>query len=122
MKRVVIKAILTMCGKVLLVLLIAGGVIGVIGYKYQWDTSIAYSNAFFFAGCLMIIAGTSSRFISSQEWNVFQQMSAESFRGMSSHERTNFIIEASSSVSLLVLGVVSGVLLIVVAILVTESF
>jgi hypothetical protein len=116
------KVILGMCVKVLLVLLLAGGIIGVLGYKLGWDTSIAYSNAFFFAGCLLIVAGTSSRFIASQEWNVFQQLHAESFRDMSIHERRNFIIEASSSVSLLVLGVVSGVLLIVVAILVTTWF
>jgi len=50
MKRLVIKAILTMCGKVLLGTLVAGAIIGVIDYKYQWDTSMAYSNAFFFAG------------------------------------------------------------------------
>jgi hypothetical protein len=70
------KAFLGMCGKVLLVLLLAGGIIGVLGYKQAWNTSIAYSNAFFFAGCLLIIAGTSSRFIFCLRSEVFSSLQA----------------------------------------------
>ena len=122
MKRFVIVAILKMCGKVILLTMIAGIVIGVIGYSRKWDTSIAYSNAFFIAGCLAIIAGASSRLGASQEWGSFQLLYAESFRDMSSAERANFIIEASSSVSLLLLGVLSGILLILISVLITKMF
>ena len=76
MKRVVIKVILGMFGKVLLVPLLAGVIIGVMGYMQGWDTSIAYSNAFFFAGCLLIIAGTSSHFIFCLRSEVFSSLQA----------------------------------------------
>lgn len=122
MKREILKTILKILGKALALALLAGAVIAVIGYRRGWDTSMAYSNAFFIAGCLLIIAGTSSQFTTKQMWNVFQQLDAESFRGMSSHERVNFIIEASSSVSLLALGLLSGGLLIAAAVVATKWF
>ena len=111
-----------MCGKAILFAIIAGIVIGVVGYIKKWDTSLAYSNAFFIAGCLAIIAGVSSRLGASQERSNFQLLYAESFRDMSSDERANFIIDASSSVSLVILGLLSGILLILVSVFVTEVF
>jgi hypothetical protein len=115
MKRLVIMAITKMCGKAILLTIIAGIVIGVIGHIKKWDTSLAYSNAFFIAGCLVIMAGMSSRLAAGQEWNTFQLLSAESFREMSSSERANFIINASSSISLVILGLLSGLLLILIS-------
>ena len=103
MKRLVIMAIIKLGGKAILLTIIAGIVIGVIGYTKKWDTSLAYSNAFFIAGCLAIIAGASSRLGASQEWSNFRLLYAESFRDMSNDERANFIINASSSVSLVIL-------------------
>jgi hypothetical protein len=88
----------------------------------KWDTSLAYSNAFFIAGCLVIAAGALSRLGAGQEWNNFQLLHAESFREMSSGERANFIINASSSVSMVILGLLSGVLLILISVLVTKMF
>jgi hypothetical protein len=105
-------AIIKMCGKDILLTVIAGIVIEVIGYMNKWDTSLAYSNAFFIAGCLAIIAGVLSRLGAGQEWNNLQSLYAESFRDMSSSERANFIMNASSSVSLVILGLLSGILLI----------
>ena len=122
MKRFVMATILKMCGKILLVTAIVGIAVGVIGYSRKWDTSSAYSNAFFIAGCLAIIAGASSRLGASQEWGRFQLLYAESFRDMSNAERANFIIEASSSVSLLILGVLSGILLILISVFITKIF
>ena len=122
MKRLAILAILKMFGKAILITVLAGTIIGVIGYRRQWDTSIAYSNAFFIAGCLMIVAGTSARMGASQAWNSYQQIHAESFSHMSNSERVNFIIETSSPMSLVILGVLSGVILITIAVLVTEMF
>jgi hypothetical protein len=121
MKRLVIMAIIKMCGKAILITIMAGIVIGVIGYKNQWD-SLAYSNAFFIAGGLIIVAGAFSRLVAGQEWGVFQSLYAESFRDMSSGERADFIIKASSSVNLVILGVLSGILLILISWLVTRLF
>ena len=122
MKRIVIMAIIRMCGKAVLFTTIAGTAIGGIGYVNQWDTSRAYSNAFFIAGCLVIIAGMSSRLGASQDWRSFQLPYAESFRDMSSSERANFVVEASSSIGLVILGLLSGVMLILISVLVTEVF
>jgi len=86
----------------------------------KWDTTVAYSNAFFIAGCLMIIAGGSSRLTAGQEWSSYQSVYAESFRDMSSGERAKYIINASSSYRLVILGLVSGILLILIAFVLTK--
>jgi hypothetical protein len=122
MKRLVMMAIIKMCAKAILITMIAGIAIAVIGNMNKWDTSLAYSNAFFIAGCLVIAAGALSRFGAGQEWNNFQLLHAESFRDMSSSERANFIINASSSVSMVILGLLSGVLLILISVLMTKMF
>jgi hypothetical protein len=122
MKRFVMMAIIKMGGKAILFTMIAGIVIGAIGYTKKWDTSLQYSNAFFIAGCLMIVAGAASRMGAGQEWGNFQLLYAESFRDMSSGERANFIIDASSSVSLVILGLLSGILLILISVLITKIF
>ena len=115
MKRLVMMAMVKLIGEALLITIIVGIVIGVIGKLKQWDTSLAFSNAFFIAGCLVIVAGTSTKLAASQDWGVFQMISGESFRGMSGSERANFIIEASSSIRLVILGVLSGIFLILIS-------
>jgi hypothetical protein len=115
MKRFVIKVILKLCAKVILLTTVIGVVIGVIGYINQWNSPVAYSNAFFLAGCLVFIAGGMSRVAAGQEWNDFQLLDAESFRGMSSGERASFIIDASSRMSTVILGVLTGILLFLIS-------
>ena len=122
MKRLVIKAIIKMCGKAILLTAIIGVVIGVIGNMRKWNTLIEYSDAFFIAGCLAIVAGAWSRFSAGQQRNNFQALYAESFRGMSNSERANFIINASSSISTLILGLLTGILLILISVFVTKMF
>jgi hypothetical protein len=122
MNRLVIMAIIKMCGEAILLTIIAGIVIGVIGNINKWDTSLAYSNAFFIAGSLAIVAGGLSRLYASQDWNNSQYLYAESFRNMSSSERANFIISASNSVRMLTLGLLSGILLILISVFVTKLF
>jgi hypothetical protein len=122
MKRLVIMAMIKMCGEAVLLTIFAGIVIGIIGYMKKWDTSLAYSNAFFIAGCLMIVSGALSRLGAGQEWNNFQSLYAESFRDMSSSERSNFIVNASSSFRLVILGLLSGILLILISVYVTKMF
>lgn len=115
MERLIVKAILKMCTKAIVLTTIIGIAIGLIGYINKWNSWIAYSDAFFLAGCLAIVAGGMSHFAAGEEWNNFQLLSAESFRGMSSGERADFIISASSSISTLTLGVLSGILLILIS-------
>jgi hypothetical protein len=121
MKRLIMMTILKMVGKAVLLTMVIGIVIGVIGNRNQWD-SIAYSNAFFIAGGLLIVAGAFSRLVAGQEWGVFQSLYAESFRQMSSGERAKFIVDASDSANLLILGLLSGVLLILISWFVTKMF
>jgi hypothetical protein len=116
MKRLVIKAIINMCAKSILFTVVIGVVIGVIGYTNKWSSSIAYSNAFFLTGCLMIIAGGLSRFAAQGTYNL-PLFSSESFRKMSSSERATFILDASSSMSIVILGLLTGILLILIAVI-----
>ena len=113
---------INMCGEAVVLTIFAGIAIGIIGNLNKWDTSLEYSNAFFIAGCLVIIAGTLSRLGAGQEWNYFQGLYAESFRDMSPGERANFIVNASSSVRLVMLGLLSGILLILISVLVMKLF
>ncbi len=122
MKRVVLWAIIKICAEAILLSSLVGVVVGVIGNKNAWNTSIAYSNAFFVAGCLMIVAGGMTRLAAGQEWGSFHFIYAESFRNMSNSDRANFIINASSSYRLVLLGLLSGILLILAAVLVTKMF
>ena len=122
MKRLVIMVTIKVCGEAILLTLVAGIAIGVIGHIKKWDTSLAYSNAFFIAGCLAIIAGASSRLGASQDWSRFQLLYAESFRDMSPGERANFMVAANSPVRLAILGLLSGVLLILISVFVTKVF
>ncbi len=115
MKRLVITAIIKLCAEAMVIAAIAGIVIGIIGYFNKWSSSITYSNAFFLAGCLVIVAGTASRLGAGQERNNFQLLYAESFREMSNSERANFIINASSSMRLAILGLLSGILLMLIS-------
>ena len=115
MKKHIFKTIIKMVGETILLVTIVGIAILCIGYMENWETSLPYCNAFFIAGCFLIIAGTSSRYVAGQDWRVFQFLHAESFRQMSSGDRANFIINASSSGHLVILGVLSGILLILIS-------
>lgn len=112
MKRYVFQAILKMCAKAIALTAIIGAIIGIIGYVKQWDSTIKYSNAFFLAGCLMIIAGTSARYAASQGWNSYQLLDGEGFEGMGATERAIHIINDSSPIRTVILGVLTGLLLI----------
>lgn len=101
-----------MFAKSILIVTVIGIVIGVIGYINRWDSPITYSNAFFLAGCLLIIAGASSRYAAGQYIQKYQMLDAESFREMSVGERVNSIIDEKGLVGKVILGVLSGLLLI----------
>jgi hypothetical protein len=122
MERFVIQVILKTGAKAIFLTTVIGVAIGVIGYLNQWDSSLAYSNAFFVAGCLIFVAGGLSRLAASKDWDEFQRLYAESFREMSVSERANFIVDASSSVGLVVLGLLTGILLILISAIVLKLF
>ena len=122
MKRLIILTLIKMCGEAILLALTVGIVIAVIGNINNWDTSIAYSNAFFIAGCLLVVTGGMSRLLAGQEWTRYQLFSAESFHNMKSGEQANFIINASSSYRLVILGLLSGILLIIISAILTKPF
>ena len=107
-----------MLAEAILFSIIIGVIVVAIGYMNKWDTSRAYSDAFFIAGCLLMAAGGLSRLAAGQEWSSFHFLYAESFRGMSNSERANLIIDASSSFRLVILGLLSGILLIIASLFV----
>lgn len=115
MEPLLLKAILKTLAKALLLTAVIAGGIGIFGYLKHWDSNITYSNVFFLAGAVMIVLGAMSRQTAGQSWNTFQLISGETFRGMSTSERANFIIEASSSMSALILGLLSGIFLIILS-------
>lgn len=115
MKRMVIQAILKMSAKVALLTTIIGSIILILGYKNKWDSLITYSNAFFIAGCLLFIAGTASRMTAGVDWNSFQEIHSESFGKMSNFERTAYIVTTSTPIGTLILGVLTGLLLILIS-------
>jgi len=114
-------AILKVLGKAVLIAAIVAAAILYIGYTKEWDSALTYSNAFFIAGCLVIIAGGASR-LGNQDWNSLQLLPAESFRGMSNDERALFIVNISNSLGLALLGLLSGSLLIFVSVMITKLF
>jgi len=122
MQRLVSMTVIKMCGEAILITILVGIVIAIIGNLNGWETSVKYSNAFFIAGCLIIIGGAFSRLGAGQEHNYFRGTYMESFRDMSPGERANFIVEASSSFRLVILGLLSGVLLILISQLVWYWF
>ena len=122
MKRLIVIAILKILGKAILITAIVGMVVVAIGYSKQWDNPVQYVNAFFIAGCLAIIAGASSRMTAGVGRDKFQYLYAESFRDMSSTERANLIANASSSLSLVILGFLSGFFLIAISVIILKMF
>lgn len=122
MNRSVMIAFGRLCGEALLFTVVAIIIVGVMGNLNKWDTSTKYSNAFFIAGALVIIGGLSSRMAAGQDWDEFQRIDAASFRGMSPAERANFIVEASSSLRLVIVALMSGIFLIILSLLVWDLF
>ena len=122
MKRFVGMFGIKMCGEAILLTIFAGIVIVIIGNLKKWDASLEYSNAFFIAGCLLIITGAGSRLGAGQGWNNFQLLNEVNFRNMSADERADFVLSATSSVRLVVLGFLGGIFLILTSVLVTKLF
>ena len=118
MSKQVIQAISKFLMKSILITAAISAAILLFGYFNQWDSSVKYSNAFFVVGCLVIVAGTASRMGAGSGLHSLQYLNMESFRGMSGSERVDFIINANSPIGLVVLGLVTGMSLILIAVIV----
>ncbi len=115
MNRPVVMAVIKLCGEAVLIALLAAIAIVIVGRWRNWDTSIQYSNALFIAGCLVFIGGGISRLAAGREYGYFQKFGSESFGDMSPSERANFIVEASSPLRLVIVGVLSGIFLFILS-------
>jgi sulfite exporter TauE/SafE len=115
MERSIIMAIIKILARVLFFTIIIGGLIAFLGYTNQWTSPIKYSNAFFIAGALMMIAGGMSRLAAGEDWKTYQMLSGESFRGMSSGDRANYIINISSQLSTMLVGILTGIVLFILS-------
>ena len=122
MRRDVVVAVVKLCVEAFLITLFVGIIVVIIGQVNKWDTPLKYSNGFFFAGLMIMVAGMSSRLGANQEWEISQRLSSESFRNMSPGERQSMVVDASSSFRLVFLGVASGILLILISVLVWKLF
>ena len=122
MNRLVATAVIKLCGEAIFITVLAGIIIGIIGYVNKWNTSRQYSDALFIAACLIFSTGALSRRLAGEEWGYFRGIYAESFRQMSPSERANFIVNASNSIRLTVLGLLSGILLTLLSLLVIKLF
>jgi hypothetical protein len=60
MKHSVLSTVLKFCVESLFIAIGVALIVLLIGYLNKWGDPIKYSNAFFIAGCLLIIAGTST--------------------------------------------------------------
>jgi hypothetical protein len=114
--------VIKLVGEAVLLTVVAGIVVGIAGYFSKWDTSLQYGNALFIAACVLFIAGTASRLGTGQESSTSRGLHAESLRDMSPGEQANFVVSASNSFRLVILGVLSGVLLALISWLVTKLF
>ncbi len=119
MKRPIIQTFLKMIIEALAVAAAAAIIVLIIGSVKKWDNPITYSNAFFVAGCLVIIAGTSTRAAAGQEWGMYQRMSTANYRAMNPTDRANYVVKASASYRLVILGVLGGLFLWLVSALLT---
>jgi hypothetical protein len=118
MNKQVLQAIIKFLAKSILLTAAISAVIGLFGYLNHWEGSVKFSNAFFVVGCLVIVAGTASRMGAGSGLHSLQYLNMESFRGMSGSERVEFIINANSPFGLVILGLVTGMTLILIAVIV----
>ncbi len=122
MRRLIATTIIKMLVETIVLTMIVAMLVVYIGYTKMWDSSRVYSNAFFIAGALVIIAGAASRLAAGQDWTYSQRLPSESFRDLSGGDRANFIVNLSSSYHLVILGLLSGSLLILISSLVWDRF
>jgi len=122
MKRRIILEILKVCGEALLFTLVAVIIVFMIGYLKHWDTSRRYSDAFFIAGCLVIIGGAMSRYAAGQEWGLFQRIEGEGSGSRNPGEQASQVVKMSSSFRLVFIGFLGGALLFCISALVTKLF
>jgi ABC-type glycerol-3-phosphate transport system permease component len=121
MKRLIIRAAIKIGVKSIVFTTIIGAVIGVIGYIKKWDSPVTYSNAFFLAGCVVLIAALSSRYAAMRSSHS-PSFHTTSYHEMNSQEQEDYISSMSSSLSTVIFGVMSGLLLILISAIAAYMF
>ena len=121
MDRHAMTSVAKVIGEAAGICVLAAIVIGIMGYVSKWTSPLVYSNAFFIAGGLAIIAGASSRVAAGADWGTYQRFHAESLHGQSIGEQIGSIVTASSPWRLVILGFVSGVTLMLISVIVSKA-
>lgn len=120
MKSPIGKALIKLAAKSLFFTAAIGSAVCLLGYVSHWETSLAYSNAFFLAGCFVLIAGTATQFAAQADYS--QTFRFERFREMSFREQADLIADSTGAFSRVALGVSSGVCLALIAVLIEKLF
>jgi hypothetical protein len=120
MKSLIVKAIINLCVKSILLTLAIGSLISLLGFVNHWATSLAYSNAFFLAGCLVIVAGTATKLSAQHDYS--ETFRFESFRKTFLNEPANATENSSGSLNLVALGLSTGISLALISILIDRLF
>jgi len=107
--------------------LIISGIISVIlvmaGLLFSWKTAIQFSNAFFWAGAILIVFGVLSVFGGYGMRSNFGVVYSQSSGDMNILERTKqWIKDTEQSYSIYILLLISGVILMLLSVLIGEIF
>jgi len=116
-KKWIKHPIISLLAEALLLTAGIGLIIFVFGRLGRWGSPVAYSNAFVLAGLLVFVAGAISRLSAGQGMFNFPSLTAESYKQMDISERFRFIIGANSPLRLVILGAMTGLYLILIALI-----
>lgn len=115
MKKWIKHPVIILLGEALLLTALISLLVGLLGRLGRWESPVAYSNAFFFAGLLIFVGGAISRISAGQGMFNFPSLTAESYKNMDSAERFRHIIKANSPIRLVILGALSGAFLVLIS-------
>ncbi len=114
--------IVQMMGAILVLLVVAGAIVGVIGALANWQ-SLQFSNALFIGGALLIVLGTASIIGTYTLRGSFGVQYSQSAGDMTILERAKlWMADLNQGYSLLAICVIAGGLLIGGAVLVDKIF
>src|SRR5512138_2031704 len=104
MKRTISAVILKLGGEAVLLAIVGALVVGLLGRLGRWDTSLQYADAFFIAGCLLIVAGTASKLARSQDTPAFQWLETSAFHDLNANQQEGYVSDMGHSLRVVVVG------------------
>ncbi len=118
-----IYSIFTSSFKAILVALVLSILIYILGVLFNWKTSLEYSNAFFIAGAIAIIAGAGSVMGGFQLRGDHRILYPQSAGDMDIEKRSDTLIKDSiHSYQTTILGAICGFVLIAISIIINTYF